>query len=178
MRYNNKARYPGCFKTLEEAILARDAALKVFDENLPSVVGSDNIDSIVEQAKEAAYEAVYETVARKKKVVGNGPDQLYLNQMASLVDDDSCVCTAADIRQTWSRTWSGRGKQGTRRSSQAWRVFIMKNSLNITQPTASQFLRMQDAVLRRFGARSNEAVARKKKVAPKKKTTKKKWSKK
>ena len=67
MRYNNKPRYPGYFKTLEEAILARDAALKVFKENKPSVVGSDNIDSIVDKAKEAANEAAPQAVVRKKK---------------------------------------------------------------------------------------------------------------
>ena len=51
MKYDGKPRGVGSFKTVPEAVLARDAALKVFKANKPSVVGSDNIDSIVEQAK-------------------------------------------------------------------------------------------------------------------------------
>ena len=62
MKYDGKSRVIGTFETVEEAKLARDAALEVFKANRPSQV--DNIDSIVDQAKTDANEAV----ARKKKV--------------------------------------------------------------------------------------------------------------
>ena len=75
MSYDGKIRCIGSFKTEPEAILARDAALKVF-KNLPSVVGSDNIDSIVEQAKKTTTKKKTTKIAAKKSPFEKRMDDL------------------------------------------------------------------------------------------------------
>ena len=78
-------------------------------------------------------------VMHAANAAGNGPDQRYVDQMASLVGDGSC--TAADIHRLWSLV-----------TGRSWNKFIKKNSLNIAMLSNTRFRRMQDAVLDRFSA--------------------------